>query len=249
MYPKVKLRQKDEFDGGDERDLVGLKAFLSLSFHSPTSPVKEHKVVSAPSIVKVPNCNVPQVSIPIVSVTEDFGDCSLTSDSSGSPEPEKEGDSDESKVYIRANLIPRVSVTEDFEDGGLTTDLSGPGGLEKDGGPEKDGNTDDENKVNIRASSIPRPRAVISSPENDLLIGNRNKIGNGRPSTPKNSNVSPNRHSLAQCKVKSHDNNDIASDTRKSVEPKSKDKTEPVGKKKVHKGITKSENLHRPWKF
>lgn len=38
VHPKVKLRQKDEFDGGDERDLVGLKAFLSLSFHSPTSP-------------------------------------------------------------------------------------------------------------------------------------------------------------------------------------------------------------------
>lgn len=74
------------------------------------------------------------------------------------------------------------------------------------------------------------------------MIGNRNKIGNGRPSTPKNS-------TLAQCKVKSHDNNDIASDTSKRVEPKSKDKTERVGKKKVHKGITKSENLHRPWKF
>ncbi|KAL5068275.1 hypothetical protein RYX36_019162 [Vicia faba] len=249
MYPKVKLRQKDEHDGGDggdERDLVGLKAFLSLSFHSPTSPVKDHKVVSAPSIVKVPNCYLPQVSIPIVSVTEDFGDCSLTSDSSGSPEPEKDGDTDESKVYIRANLIPRVSLTEDFGDSGSTSDLSG---LEKDGGPEKDGNIDDVNKVNVRASSIPRPRAVISSRENDLLIGNRNKIGNGRLSAPTNSTVSPNRHSLAQCKVKSHDTTDIASDTRECVESKSKHKTDPVGKKKVHKAITKSDNLHRPWRF
>ncbi|CAK8571995.1 unnamed protein product [Lathyrus sativus] len=238
--------QKDEFDGGDGRDLVGLKAFLSLSFHSPTSPVKDHKVLSAPSIVKLPNCYVPQVSIPTVSlesVTEDFGDCSLTSDSSDSPEPEKDGDTDESKVYIRANLIPRVSVTEDFGDGGLTSDLSGPGGL------EKDGNNDDESKVNIRGSSIPRPRAVISSPENDLLIGNRNKIGNGKLSAPKNSTVSPNRHSLAQCKVKSHDTTNIDSDARKCGEPKSKDKTDSVGKKKVHKGITKSDNLHRPWRF
>lgn len=126
--------------------------------------VKDHKVLSAPSIVKVPNCYEPQVSIPVVSVTEDFGDCSLTSDSSGSPEPEKDGDTDESKVYIRANLIPRVSVTQDFGNGGLTSHLSGPGGLEKDHRPEKDGNTDDESKVNIKASSIPRPRAVISSP-------------------------------------------------------------------------------------
>ncbi|KAI5398089.1 hypothetical protein KIW84_063767 [Lathyrus oleraceus] len=127
--------------------------------------VKDHKVLSAPSIVKVPNCYVPQVSIPVVSVTQDFGDCSLTSDSSGSPEPEKDGDTDESKLYIRANLIPRVSVTQDFGNGGLTSHLSGPGGLEKDHRPEKDGNTDDENKLNSKASSIPRPRAVISSPD------------------------------------------------------------------------------------
>jgi len=40
VYPKVKLRQEhhqDVYEGGDVRDL-GLKAFLSLSFHSPTSP-------------------------------------------------------------------------------------------------------------------------------------------------------------------------------------------------------------------
>lgn len=168
--------------------------------------VKDHKVVSVPSIVKVPKCYLPQVSIPRVSITEDFVDCSLTSDSSGSAEPGKDGDTDESKVYIRADfiprvpvtedfgeggltsdssgsaepekngdtdenkvyirvdLIPRVPVTEDFGDGGLASDLSRPGRLEKDHGPEKDGNIDDENKVNIRASPIPRPRAVISSP-------------------------------------------------------------------------------------
>jgi hypothetical protein len=88
----------------------------------------------------------------------------LPSDSSGSAEPGKDEDTDESKVYIRADLIPRVPVAEDFRDSSLTSDLSGHGGLEKDGGPEKDDNTDDENKVNIRASPIPRPRAVISSP-------------------------------------------------------------------------------------
>lgn len=44
VYPKVKVRQEqhqhqeDEYDG-DVRDL-GLKAFLSLSFHSSTSPGK-----------------------------------------------------------------------------------------------------------------------------------------------------------------------------------------------------------------
>ncbi|WJX18718.1 hypothetical protein P8452_08489 [Trifolium repens] len=169
--------------------------------------VKDHKVVSVPSIVKVPECYVPQVIIPRVSLTEDFGDCSLPSDSSGSAEPGKDEDTDERH-----------------------------GGLEKDGGPEKDDNTDDENKVNIRASPIPRPRAVISSPENDHMIGNRNKIGKGRLSASKNSTVSPNRHALAQCKVKSHETTDIPPDARKCAEPKSKDKIDPVGKKKVLKG-------------
>lgn len=254
MYPKVKkLRQeqlkvqKDEYD--DVRDL-GLKAFLSLSFHSPTSPVKDHKVVSMPFIVKVPKCYVPQVPIPRVPVTDDFGDCSFASDSSGSAGPEKDGDTDnESKVNIRSDFIPRVSVTEDFEDFSLISNLSGPGGLEKDGKSEKDGNSDDENKVNIRASSIQRPRAVVSSPENDILIGNRNKIGNGRQSALKNRTVLPNRHSQAQCKVKSHDTTDIPLDSRKCAEPKSKDKIDPVGKKKVHKGSIKTESLHRHWKF
>lgn len=244
MYSKVKLRQEQHHDDQEDegRDL-GLKAFLSLSFLSPTSPVKDHKVVSVPSIVKVPECYVPHVIIPRVSLTEDFGDCSLPSDSSGSAELEKDEDTDESKVYIRADLIPRVPVAEDFRDSSLTSDLSGHGGL------EKDGNTDDENKVNIRASSIPRPRAVISSPENDQVIGNRNKIGKGRLSASKNSTVSPNRHALAQCKVKSHETTDIPPDARKCAEPKSKDKIDPVGKKKVLKGSIKSDNLHRHWKF
>ncbi|KAJ1409481.1 hypothetical protein SESBI_22772 [Sesbania bispinosa] len=82
--------------------------------------VKDQKVVFMPSIVRVPKCYVPHAPIPRASVTEDFGDSSLTSDCSGSV---------------------------------------GSGSV----GPEKDGSTD-ENKVNIRASSIPRPRAVISSP-------------------------------------------------------------------------------------
>jgi len=77
--------------------------------------VTDKKVVSMPSVVKVPKCYVSPVVIPRVHVTEDSEDFSLASDSS------------------------------------VTT------------GSEKDGSTD-ENKVNIRASPIPPPRAVISSP-------------------------------------------------------------------------------------
>lgn len=152
--------------------------FVPTPFTDIESPfsdfsVKDHKVVSMPFIVKVPKCYVPQVPIPRVPVTDDFGDCSFASDSSGSAGPEKDGDTDnESKVNIRSDFIPRVSVTEDFEDFSLISNLSGPGGLEKDGKSEKDGNSDDENKVNIRASSIQRPRAVVSSPGKSHISSN-----------------------------------------------------------------------------
>ncbi|XP_061356807.1 uncharacterized protein LOC133301201 [Gastrolobium bilobum] len=191
MYPRVKVRQEpNQEDDDDLRDL-GLKAFISPSVHASPSPVVNQKVVSVPSIVKVPKCYV----VPRVSVTEDFGDSSLTCDSSSEP--------------------------------------------------EKEDNTDD-NKVNIKASSIPRPRAVISSPDNDILIGNRNRNRDGRLSAPKNGTVQ-NRH--AHCKVKSHDVTDIPPDTRKYKEPGSKHKIDPVEKKKVHKGSIKSENVAREWKF
>ncbi|KAK7278520.1 hypothetical protein RJT34_23550 [Clitoria ternatea] len=184
VYPKVRARQEPYHVD------LGLKAFLS--------PVMDQKVVSMPSIVKVSKCYVPQLP------------------------------------------IPRVSVTDDSEDSGLTSDSSGATG------PEKDDNTH-EDKINIRASSIPRPRAVISSPDNDIMIGNRNKIRDERFSASKNGAGLQNRH--AHCKVKSYDVTDIPPDTGKCKEPGSKNKIDPVGQKRVHKGSIKSENVPREWKF
>lgn len=83
--------------------------------------------------------------------------------------------------------------------------------------------------------------------DNDILIGNRNKIIDGRLPASKNGTVRQNRH--AHCKVKSHDVTDIPADTRKSKKPESNDKIDPVGKKKFHKGSIKSENVLRNWKF
>ncbi|XP_027937881.1 uncharacterized protein LOC114192376 isoform X1 [Vigna unguiculata] len=188
MYPKVKVRHDDDGE-------LGLKAFLSL-YLQPSSPVTDKKVVSMPSVVRVPECYVPHVAIPRVPVTEDSGDFSLASDSP------------------------------------VTT------------GSEKDGSTD-EIKVNIRASSIPPPRAVISSPDNDSMIGNRNKTRDGRLSTSKNGAVLQNRH--AHCKVRSHDVTDFPPETRKHREPGSKEETDSVGKKKTHKGSIKFEKV--PWRF
>ncbi|KGN56812.1 uncharacterized protein LOC101203442 [Cucumis sativus] len=58
---------------------------------------------------------------------------------------------------------------------------------------------DEDNKANIRASSIPMPRAVVSSPENDQMIGKKNRKTTEKPSVLKNCNSVQSRHS--QCKI------------------------------------------------
>ncbi|KAK7356460.1 hypothetical protein VNO80_15732 [Phaseolus coccineus] len=186
MYPKVKVRHDDDAE-------LGLKAFVSLYLH-PSSPVTDNKVVSMPTVVKVPECYVPHVAIP----------------------------------------RPRVHVTEDSEDFSLASDSSVTTGSEKD-------DSIDGSKVNIRASPIPPPRAVISSPDNDIMIGNRNKTRDGRLSASKNGAMLQNRH--AHCKVKSHDVTDIPPETRKHSEPGSKEEIDSVGKRKTHKGRIKFEKV------
>ncbi|XP_065862970.1 uncharacterized protein [Euphorbia lathyris] len=65
---------------------------------------------------------------------------------------------------------------------------------------DKKSNSDVEDRPNIRASSVARPRAVLSSPDNDAVIGNRNRnrVKALQPSALKNHN----RHT--QCKT-AHD--------------------------------------------
>ncbi|KAJ6911316.1 hypothetical protein NC652_021826 [Populus alba x Populus x berolinensis] len=97
------------------------------------------------------------------------------------------------KSYVPSVIMPKVSVSE---------------------GTEKKNIFNEEDKPNIRASSIPRPRAVLSSPDatrisnkrfsnsypdNDAVIGNNNKTRVARPSALKNNKVIQNRHE--QCKV------------------------------------------------
>ncbi|CAK9139557.1 unnamed protein product [Ilex paraguariensis] len=55
-----------------------------------------------------------------------------------------------------------------------------------------------DNKPNIRASSVPRPRAVLSSPDNDGVIGSKNRTREVL-SGLKNHNLCQHRHT--QCKV------------------------------------------------
>ncbi|KAF8016612.1 hypothetical protein BT93_H1973 [Corymbia citriodora subsp. variegata] len=54
--------------------------------------------------------------------------------------------------------------------------------------------SDEDSKPNIRASTVPRPRAVLSSPDNDVMIGKKNKRIVERPSALKNNNTLQSRN-------------------------------------------------------
>ncbi|KAG9445745.1 hypothetical protein H6P81_011873 [Aristolochia fimbriata] len=49
----------------------------------------------------------------------------------------------------------------------------------------KSADEDDEDRPNIRASPVPRPRAVLSSPDNDGFVGSRNRLPRGTQTTLK----------------------------------------------------------------
>eukprot|EP00257_Ricinus_communis_P020988 XP_015580364.1 uncharacterized protein LOC8265730 [Ricinus communis] len=82
------------------------------------------------------------------------------------------------KTYVPNILLPTESASE---------------------GVDNKSSSDEEDRPNIRASLVPRPRAVISSPDNDALIANKNRVKATQPSALKNHNLIRSRH--AQCKV------------------------------------------------
>ncbi|CAI9776028.1 unnamed protein product [Fraxinus pennsylvanica] len=51
-----------------------------------------------------------------------------------------------------------------------------------------------ENRKNVRASSVPRPRAVLSSPDNDGIIGSKTKTRRELHPSTKSHNTCQNRH-------------------------------------------------------
>ncbi|KAM4117009.1 hypothetical protein ACJW30_02G092000 [Castanea mollissima] len=126
----------------------------------------------------------------------------------------------EETVYV----YPKVKVREqedqeDFKGPPLNDDSSFPGA------GEIDKKIDEDDKINVRASSILRPRAVLSSPDNDVMIGNKNRVKAKRPSCLKNHNLVQSRHTqgriissdITECTVhtrKSKDADDSKSDLR-----------------------------------
>ncbi|GAB2295307.1 hypothetical protein Dimus_029478 [Dionaea muscipula] len=64
---------------------------------------------------------------------------------------------------------------------------------------KNDGETE-EDRPNIKASFVPRPRAVLSSPDNDSMIGSNNKAKVGRHTVVIKDN-DPRQNMLSQCKI------------------------------------------------
>ncbi|KAM0966717.1 hypothetical protein FF1_022476 [Malus domestica] len=94
--------------------------------------------------------------------------------------------------YVPSVVIPSISATE---------------------GEMKDNKVEEEIKQNIRASSIPRPRAVLSSPVNDTAIGSKNRIKAVRTPALKNHNLVKNNHTQS---VPSH----ITENSKKAIKSK-----------------------------
>ncbi|XP_057960120.1 uncharacterized protein LOC131152313 [Malania oleifera] len=97
---------------------------------------------------------------------------------------------------------------------------------------KKEKKADEDDKSNIRASSVPRPRAVLSSPENDGMIGNQNRTKAERLSALNDHNMVPNRH--AKCKVirKVNDKNPLK--TLRETKEAANNKDNGKGKKVSH---------------
>ncbi|XAR48926.1 hypothetical protein NMG60_11031917 [Bertholletia excelsa] len=103
------------------------------------------------------------------------------------------------KCYISISSIPAIPL---------------PKGEGKNNNKKKD---EEDSKPKIRASSVPQPRAVLSSPDNDGMIGGRNKTKLGLLSGLKDYNLCQDRHT--RCKVMSRPNT-VGTPTAKRRESK-----------------------------
>ncbi|KAL8479655.1 hypothetical protein ACS0TY_026532 [Phlomoides rotata] len=95
-------------------------------------------------------------------------------------------------------------------------------------GTNKEKTVVEENQKNVRATSAPRPRAVLSSPDNDGIIGGRTHAKRQLFSGLKKRDSSQNRHT--QCKIfpKSAAAEGVAPTkglNKESAEPKSDNRT------------------------
>jgi hypothetical protein len=154
----------------------------------------------------------PKVKVREQNDQEDFKGPSLLpfNDDSCFPAKEHEDISPSYVAKIPKSYVPNVHMSTTS----VSESLIMPTISASKGAGEIDKNLDEDDKINIRANSILRPRAVLSSPDNDMMIGNNNRVKAKRPSGLKNPNLVQSRH--AQCKIISSNITEGTVNTRKS---------------------------------
>ncbi|KAF3952533.1 hypothetical protein CMV_021920 [Castanea mollissima] len=162
----------------------------------------------------------PKVKVREQEDQEDFKGPPLNDDSSF-PAKENEEISLAYVAKIPKSYVPNVPMSTTS----VSESLIMPTISASEGAGEIDKKIDEDDKINVRASSILRPRAVLSSPDNDVMIGNKNRVKAKRPSCLKNHNLVQSRHTqgriissdITECTVhtrKSKDADDSKSDLR-----------------------------------
>ncbi|KAH9764066.1 hypothetical protein KPL70_001395 [Citrus sinensis] len=216
----------------DEHVAVGLQLLESLSLHVPSSPEIEHRDDSRAFIARIPKSPLRNVVTPTNSTHKEAEQNNYTKIDEKekpnirvtSPTMDSTSLSDDRKndVKIDEKEKPNIRVTSPTMD---STSLSDDGkndvkidekekpnirvtsptmdstSLSDDG--KNDVKIDETEKPNIRAGSILRPRAVLSSPDNDAVIGNKNRLKGERPAALRNHDMVSNRHAKAKCKASS----------------------------------------------
>ncbi|XP_020276235.1 uncharacterized protein LOC109850599 [Asparagus officinalis] len=165
MYPRVKVRQQEEPPLiQKEEDIVRVIEAISLKSHSPRIRVStlgnRGDYDSNPPHAK----SKPKVQLtPFVAAPKGKQNNTPNEDNKTNNNGFRKDNKCQSDFHL---TYPRIH--ESHPKDSLT-----PSPVQSKG--TNDDRLDEDNKTNIRASSVPMPRAVLSSPDNDELIGSQNQ--------------------------------------------------------------------------
>lgn len=164
MYARVKVRAQEEPETiqTDESKSYVVRVIESLSLESYSSRI----LVSTHASRAENGSHSPHAKIS----RSCLKDSHLAKDNRGSSEDNKT----KNNGFRKDNRCPkdshlRTAINSKPHPKNLLTPSTAPSKGNTDVG------SDDDNKINIRASSVPRPRAVLSSPDNDGIIGSQNQ--------------------------------------------------------------------------
>jgi hypothetical protein len=246
INPKVKIRVEDKADNSHGKrgfkigSLFTLKDVQSLfSTHDSTTPVAVMPQDNPPS----PVVRIPKNYVPSVFIMPKVSDLSVYEDNKQIDDLEKSIN----KVSLNDKQIneeDRSSSSSSFTFNTKQNDDDDKPNLEDSSNKNKQ-NDDGEDKLNIWATPVPRPRAVLSSPDNDVVVGSKNKTTAPRTPALQNCNPIPNWH--LQCQVTpSNDDNGSTINTRKPWENPGNESPLNTKKPKEHIGNESPINTRKP---